>query len=149
MQKIWLYTLLPVAAIVIVSAVVVLSGQSCEAKGSCLNAKATNQAQKTVSEITKIVNNIQNGALLVDVRTDGEYATEHAENATNLPHDQILAGKYPVEDKNTKIYLYCRSGKRAGLALDALKVAGYKDVVSLGGLADWIKLGGKTTSNNY
>ena len=38
--------------------------------------------------------------------------------------------------KEDKIVLFCRSGKRAGVALTNLKLAGYKDVTSIGGFED-------------
>ncbi|MBC3767102.1 rhodanese-like domain-containing protein [Neptunicella marina] len=76
-------------------------------------------------------------AVWVDVRSDEEYAQDHIKGDIQIPHVQIVEelGKlYP--DKNTEIHLYCRSGRRAGLALEALQEAGYTNVQNAGGIDD-------------
>ncbi len=104
--------------------------------------------QKNLSKpVDNIRKEMKNGALLLDVRTAKEYTKSHAAGAVNMSHDFILSGKYPTENKTTKIYLYCRSGKRAGKAAEALKAAGYKNVIILGGLTDWQKMGGEMETN--
>lgn len=72
----------------------------------------------------------------IDVRSVEEYATEHVSPAVNIPHTEIVARIGEVTtDKDAEIYLYCRSGRRSGLAKDALEQAGYTNVVNLGSLA--------------
>ena len=39
-------------------------------------------------------------------------------------------------DKDAPIYLYCRSGRRSGIALEALQQAGFTNVLNLGGFED-------------
>jgi phage shock protein E len=75
--------------------------------------------------------------IVIDVRSEVEYASGHIEDALLIPHDQIAdeIGKR-VKDKNQKIVLYCRSGGRAGLALKTLEGLGYTQVENLGGLED-------------
>jgi len=75
--------------------------------------------------------------VLLDVRSAEEYASGHLKGAVNIPHDRILEliGT-AASDKSTPIILYCRSGRRADTALNALKSAGYEDVVNYGGLED-------------
>ena len=76
-------------------------------------------------------------ALWIDVRSAEEYATEHVSPAVNIPHTEIAARIGEVTtDKDAEIYLYCRSGRRSGLAKDVLEQAGYTNVVNLGGLAE-------------
>jgi phage shock protein E len=73
----------------------------------------------------------------IDVRSAEEYAAEHVSPAVNIPHTAIAARIAEVTtDKDALIYLYCRSGRRSGLAMDALEQAGYTNVVNLGGLND-------------
>lgn len=76
-------------------------------------------------------------AVWFDVRSPGEFATGHVEQASNIPHSKI-SSELPklVADKNQKIYLYCRSGKRAGIAKAALEKLGYTNVENLGGYQD-------------
>jgi phage shock protein E len=82
------------------------------------------------------------GGQLIDVRTSEEYIASHADSAINVPLDDILDGKLSKINKNKPLYVYCRSGKRAGQAKVALEKAGYKDVVNLGGLSNWQNQGG-------
>lgn len=75
--------------------------------------------------------------LWIDVRSTEEYASEHVSPAVNIPHTEIAARIGEVTtDKDALIYLYCRSGRRSGLALDTLEAAGYTNVVNVGGLKD-------------
>jgi len=75
--------------------------------------------------------------VLIDVRSAGEFASGHLQGAVNIPHDQITEGIGSVAaDKSTRIILYCRSGRRADTALNALKSAGYENVSNYGGLED-------------
>jgi phage shock protein E len=75
--------------------------------------------------------------LWIDVRSADEYAAGHVSPAVNIPHTEIAARIGEVTtDKDALIYLYCRSGRRSGFALDALEQAGYTNVVNVGGLED-------------
>lgn len=81
----------------------------------------------------------QGGAkpLLIDVRTEAEWQTEHLQGAILIPYEKIAAeiGKV-APDKKTKINLYCRTGRRSGIALDSLKKLGYVDVTNEGGVKE-------------
>jgi len=81
-------------------------------------------------------------ALLIDVRTDQEWAVGHAKNATHLALDRLQNGELPEADKATPIYTYCRAGGRAGQAKDILTAAGFTNANNLGGLKDWQAMGG-------
>ena len=39
-----------------------------------------------------------------------------------------------IKDKDSKIYLYCRSGHRSGIALNRMKELGYTDLTNIGGI---------------
>lgn len=82
------------------------------------------------------------GAVLLDVRTPEEFAEGHVEGAVNIPHDQIDAQAAEIDalqggDKGKPIVVYCRSGKRAGVAKQSLMDGGRTQVTNLGGLSDW------------
>ena len=78
----------------------------------------------------------------IDVRSVEEFNSGHLQNAINIPHDQIIEGiKTVSSDKNAPINLYCRSGRRAEVALNELKKAGYTNVTNHGGYDDLIKKG--------
>ena len=73
----------------------------------------------------------------IDVRSASEYASGHVDGAINIPHTEIVERIGEVtDDKEATLYLYCRSGRRSGVALDALQQAGYAGAVNIGGLDD-------------
>ncbi len=100
------------------------------------------QMIRSTRRFAAIQDEIKQGALLLDVRTSEEFAAGHFENATNLPLAKIQAGQYPNVDKNTTIYVYCRSGNRSAQAKQLLEKAGFAKVEDLGGLEDVEKMGG-------
>ena len=71
---------------------------------------------------------------LIDVRTKEEWDSGHIEGAILIPHNEIAEkiGEF-VKDKSRPIKLYCRSGGRAGMALNQLQSMGYENVQNLGG----------------
>lgn len=114
--------------------------QACEAKGTCGTPQAKQSRADTISsDVTK------GKALLVDVREPSEYTSGHAVDAQNIPLGSVENGGLNESDKSKPIYVYCRSGQRAGVAKIALEKQGYTNVENLGGLDDWRSLGGKTT----
>lgn len=75
--------------------------------------------------------------LWIDVRTQAEYQADHIEGDINIPLAVIGdSAATLVTDKSAQIILYCRSGKRAGVALAELKALGYTNVKNAGGIND-------------
>lgn len=74
---------------------------------------------------------IEQGALLVDVRSPEEFAAGTAPNAINIPLDQIATQIDKLRDQGT-IIVFCRSGKRATEAKKILDQAGIKPVINGG-----------------
>ena len=102
------------------------------------------EVEVKVSLAQQISSKIQaNKGQLIDVRTPEEFALEHAKDAANLPLADIEAGIYPQIAKDTAIYLYCRTGNRAGQAKTILEQAGFTNVTNIGGLVDWQTQGGE------
>lgn len=65
----------------------------------------------------------QSETLYVDVREPSEWQAGHIEGATLVPLGQIEAGDYSKIPKDTPVSLYCRSGRRSGIAYDILTKA--------------------------
>jgi len=81
------------------------------------------------------------GALLVDVRTPGEFSGGHIKGAINIPVGSITAGiEKKAKDKSKAIIVYCHSGARSGAAKKSLIKAGYTNVVNAGSLHRMHKL---------
>lgn len=78
---------------------------------------------------------INNGALLIDARTEVEFSGGHIEGAINIPHN-IIGQKIGAHENNLErpIVVYCQSGGRSAMAAGALKKAGYKNVADGGGI---------------
>jgi len=78
---------------------------------------------------------------VLDVRTPEEYASGHVPGAANIPHDQVAARLAEVP-KDRPVVLYCRSGRRSGLAAEVLNESGYRRVQLLeGDMPAWIERG--------
>ncbi len=78
---------------------------------------------------------------VLDVRTPAEYAEGHVPGAVNVPHDQV-ASRLAEIPKDKDVVLYCRSGRRAGLAADVLAAHGYTRLSHLeGDMEAWIGKG--------
>lgn len=78
-----------------------------------------------------------NETVLLDVRSTDEYASGHLQGALNIPHDRIAeAIGTAVPDKTARVFLYCRSGRRADTALKTMQAMGYENLLNLGGLED-------------
>ncbi|MBA4421852.1 MAG: MerR family transcriptional regulator [Syntrophus sp. (in: bacteria)] len=70
--------------------------------------------------------------LIIDVRTEAEWKSGHIEGAVLIPYEKIEEKIGTVaKDKSKRIYLYCRTGRRANIAKDSLDKLGYKDVINL------------------
>ncbi len=78
---------------------------------------------------------VNDGAILIDVRSEEEYKLSHLDQAINIPVDVIEEEivNYVV-DKSTPVILYCRSGNRSSNAAQALLKLGYYKVYDLGAM---------------
>jgi rhodanese-related sulfurtransferase len=72
--------------------------------------------------------------LVLDVRSPEEYAEGHLPQALNIPHTEIEAQLDRLETyRDRDIVVYCKSGRRAGIALDLLKARGFTRLRHLAG----------------
>ena|ERR1035441_1976068 len=76
---------------------------------------------------------LKNGALVIDVRTPGEYNSGHLTNAINIPLAEIeTVVPQRVKDKRQVLLLHCASGMRSGIAQKKLNSLGYTNAFNLG-----------------
>lgn len=81
------------------------------------------------------------GALILDVRTPEEYASGHVEGARLAPLD-ALASFAALLEKESSLYVICRSGGRSQAACGLLDHLGFKDVTNIeGGILAWSAAG--------
>lgn len=75
---------------------------------------------------------------IVDVRTPSEFREGHIPNAINVPNENIGNTELrQLPDKDRKLLVYCRSGRRSKEAAEKLAKLGYTKVMEFGGIIDW------------
>ena len=76
--------------------------------------------------------------IIVDARTEEEYAEGHIPGAILIPEYEIAdRAQSELPDKDQLILVYCRSGRRSKIASQALADLGYTNVKEFGGIIDW------------
>lgn len=93
---------------------------------------------------------VADGAALIDVREDNEFAAAHAAGAKHMGCGIIerdIVQTFP--DKGTELILYCGGGFRSALAADNLQKMGYTNVWSMaGGWHAWEESGASVESGD-
>jgi predicted sulfurtransferase len=79
------------------------------------------------SKNLKYTNNYRNKleTITIDVRSRLEYEVGHLKDAIHIPYYNIKTLEYP---KDTRILIYCSSGRRSNIARNVLKEIGYTNV---------------------
>jgi rhodanese-related sulfurtransferase len=83
---------------------------------------------------------IEDGAQMIDVRTDHEWEVGRIAGATHLPLDE-LAQRAGEIDRERPVVLYCRGGNRSTMATAALADAGYDSRKLSEGIVGWVEAG--------
>lgn len=80
----------------------------------------------------------EEGYVILDVRTEEEYAQGHIPGAILIPDYEIeTKAEAVLTDKDQMILVYCRSGRRSKNAAQVLLELGYTDIREFGGIIDW------------
>ena len=80
------------------------------------------------------------GALILDVRTKGEYAGGHIRGSVNIPLDKLVDNLNKLKGKNNPIITCCASGARSATAKGVLTNRGFTNVFNGG---SWMSLNRK------
>ena len=72
------------------------------------------------------------GAVIIDVRTVGEFREGHIKNSKNIPLDNIFSKVNEIKRLEKPVIVCCRSGMRSAQAASILKNNGI-DVMNGGG----------------
>lgn len=105
---------------------------------SCGSSSATNLGASDFQAKTQ-----ETGVVVLDVRTAGEFAMGHIENAININVEGMTFNSDIAQLDKTKTYaVYCHSGRRSGIAVDAMAEAGFTSLFNLdGGIQVWQSAG--------
>jgi len=75
--------------------------------------------------------------IYVDVRRPDEHAEAHVTGAIHIPVEQLASRWSELEaHRDAQLVLYCRTGGRAGRALQLLQAQGFQHLINAGGLTD-------------
>lgn len=97
-----------------------------------------NSYTSILQEEAKRIMDTETDYVIVDARTQEEFAGGHIKGAIMIPEYEIknqAESKLPRKDQ--LILVYCRSGRRSKIASIALAEMGYTNVKEFGGLIDW------------
>ncbi len=107
--------------------------------GSADNEKNTEPSYEQISaEEAKSLMDSEKDYIIIDARTESEFAEGHIEGAILIPEYEIAQrAEKELPDKDALILVYCRSGRRSKIASEELVKLGYTNVKEFGGIIDW------------
>lgn len=80
---------------------------------------------------------VDEGAVVIDVRTPEEYAAGHLDGAVNIDLSAPdFAARIDALDPDESYVVYCHSGNRSAQATAIMRDAGFDDVLDAGGIDD-------------
>lgn len=103
--------------------------------GSCLIIYIAYRTVRLMNLDKGLGKKIEQGAIILDVRTPGEYQTGHIKGSINIPLSRLHADKLSLDKDETYITV-CSHGLRSVRAMNLLKEKGYRKVFNGGALAD-------------
>jgi rhodanese-related sulfurtransferase len=80
---------------------------------------------------------VKEGAIVLDVRTKGEFASGHIRGSVNIPLDKLASNLNKFKGKNKAIITCCESGMRSASAKGILTSNGFTNVHNGG---SWLSL---------
>lgn len=125
-----------ITAMTIASTLLVGCGTKSATPDSAEQSKST---LITISaEEAKNIMDTEEDVVILDVRTAEEHAEGYIKDSIVVPLEDIETDiEATVPDKDTKILVYCRSGKRSAQSLKTFEKLGYTNVFDFGGINDW------------
>jgi phage shock protein E len=114
-------------------------GAECEA----LNLETKEAQVFSIINPDFIINQAENNQIiLLDVREDSEWDEGYIKGALHLPLGSLNIETTKDIPKDKPLYIYCRSGRRAGEAELKLKELGFDKAKNIGGIIEWQEKGG-------
>ena len=99
---------------------------------------SANSYQQITPQEAKNIMDTESDYIIIDARTEEEFATGHIEGAILIPEYEIAdRAEAELPDKDALILVYCRSGRRSKIASEELVKLGYTNVREFGGIIDW------------
>lgn len=109
---------------------------SCQGKDILKEVEKEMYETITPEEAKRIMDSEE--VIILDVREKDEYDAGHIKGAILIPYTEIATkASKMIPDKNAKILVYCRSGRRSKIASEQLILIGYTNIFEFGGIIDW------------
>ena len=97
-----------------------------------------NTYEQISAQEAKAIMDAETDYMIIDARTEEEFAAGHIKGAIMIPEYEIAArAEAELPDKDALILVYCRSGRRSKIASEELVKLGYTNVKEFGGIIDW------------
>ncbi len=131
-------------SILIAGGLIVYGGYASRCSGAECNVKKTDNQIYTKMNPEQIKKQVENSEItLLDVREQHEWDLGHIAGARLISLGDISAETTKDLPKDKPVYVYCRSGSRAGQAVTTLKQLGFDNAVNIGGIIHWQERGGE------
>lgn len=107
---------------------------------ACTDTKENKEAvyMNITAEEAKKIMDTESEYVILDVRTEEEFAQGHIPGAMLIPDYAIREeAEKALPDKDALILVYCRSGRRSKNAAQILLELGYTNIREFGGIIDW------------
>ena len=126
-----------ISMLLVLAAMAVLAGCSSNENETTTADEATGYQQISQEEAKRLMDS-ESGYIILDVRTDEEFAEGHIPGAVLIPDYEVAErAEAELPDKGQLILVYCRSGNRSKKASDVLVSLGYTNVKEFGGINTW------------
>ena len=107
---------------------------------ACTDTKENKEAvyMNITAEEAKKIMDTESEYVILDVRTEEEFAQGHIPGAILIPDYEIREeAESSLPDKDALILVYCRSGRRSKNAAQILAELGYSNIREFGGIMSW------------
>ena len=111
---------------------------ACKGDNNPANDNSSVTYEQISAKQAKEIMDTESDYIIIDARTEEEFAEGHIENAILIPEYEIAnRAEKDLPDKEQLILVYCRSGRRSKIASEELVKLGYTNVKEFGGIIDW------------
>ena len=105
---------------------------------ACQDSENNVTYEQITAKEAKTIMETQPDYIIIDARTQEEFADGHIEGAIMIPEYEIAnRAEKELPQKDALILVYCRSGMRSKIASEELVKLGYTNVKEFGGIIDW------------
>ena len=105
---------------------------------ACQDGRNNATYEQITAQEAKEIMDTEQDYIIIDARTEEEFAEGHIENAILIPEYEIKdRAEKELPDKDALILVYCRIGRRSKIASEEPVKFGYTNVKEFGGIIDW------------